>query len=468
MTGEHDDGWECAHERGHITDSRFHGDMYATPESRRIFCDVCRLQRWLDVEAALASSQAEVGLIPADAGAEIARCATVERLALDDVREAIRRTQHSFVGLVRALEAACGGEAGEFVHHGATTQDVQDTAQVLEMRDVLDAVERDVAAIGARLRELAIAHRDTLMVGRTHARPALPTTFGLKAASWLDELTRQAERVHEMRPRVLVAQLFGGVGTMAGFQGLGPQLVGRFSDRLQLGVPPLGWHVARDRVAEFVTTLAMLAATLARIADEVRTLSRPELGELEERWRRGRVGSSTMPHKRNPEACEQIVVLARLARTAADSGLEAMVEEHERDSRGLRLEWAALPAVSHHTLCALAILQRVLAGLEVHEDRMATHARESSDQICTEALMLALGRRLGKQSAYRVVYELSQTAQDEGGCLADYAAGDPEVTRWLSADELGAIFDPARQVGEAPTLVDAAVARANGAFGEHG
>lgn len=464
MSEEREGSWGCEHDRGHITDSRFHGDMYATPESRRIFCDVCRLQRWLDVEAALAASQAELDLIPQGAAAEIVRAATVERLALDDVRESIRQTQHSFVGLLRALEAACRHGAGEFVHHGATTQDVQDTGQALEMRDVLDIVGRDMHAVGLRLRELAVAHRDTLMIGRTHARAALPTTFGLKVASWLDELARQADRVGEMRRRVLVAELFGGVGTMAGFQGRGGELAAEFADRLSLGVPPMGWHVARDRVADYVTTLAMLAATMARVADEIRTLSRPEFAELEEDWRRGRVGSSTMPHKRNPEKCEQVVVLARLARAAANTSLEAMLEEHERDSRGLRLEWAAVPEVSHYTLCALSIVRTLLEGLHVHETRMAEHARQAADQVCTEALMLALGRHLGKQSAYNVVYELSQRAQDEGGSLFAYAAASSEVTAHLDVEELRELFDPAQQVGEARDLVDAAVARSDRAF----
>ncbi len=457
MVGEHA-AKGCGHERAHITDSRFHGGWYATPESRQIFCDVCRMQRWLDIEANLALSQADLGLIPSQAATEIARAAHVEAIDLEEVQRGIRQTQHSLVALLRALEGACADGAGEFVHYGATTQDVQDTGEALEMRAVLHIVDRDLQAILLRLRELALAHRDTLMVGRTHARPALPTTFGLKVAGWIDELMRTSERLEAMRPRVLVAELFGGVGTMAGFQGRGRELLRSFADRLTLGVPTMAWHVARDRIAEFGTTLAMLAGALGRIADEIRTLARPEFSELEEGWQHGLVGSSTMPHKRNPEACEQVVVLARLSRAAAATGLETLIEEHSRDSRGHRLEWAAVADVSHYTLTALTILQEILGGLIVHDDRMAAHAYEAADQLCTEALMLALARHIGKQSAYTVVYELSQASQDRGGSLQDYAAESPDIQAHLSTDHLARIFDPAQQLGEAAALVDDVIA----------
>ncbi len=451
-------GTPCSHERGHIGDSLFHGDGYATAASRRIFCDVCRMQRWLDVEAALALSQADVGLIPRAAAAEIVRAANLERVDLDRLRKRIQRNGHSLVSLLEEVQEACPGTAAQFLHHGATTQDVQDTAQAMEMGEVLDEVEAELGALVRRLVDVARHHRDTLMVGRTQAQPALPTTFGLKVASWLDEVLRDAERVAVLRSRVLVAQLFGGVGTMAGFAGKGPSLLERFAARLALGVPVVSWHVARDRVAEYLATLAMLTATLARVADEVRVLSRPELGELEQGWEPGRIASSTMPHKRNPEGCAQVVVLARLSRAAATVGLEGMIHEHERDSRALRLEWATVADASHHTLAALAILRPVLLQLKVHDDRMAKNARQAADAICSEALMLALGRHLGKQRAYDLVYEVSQGARDQGASLREALAGRPDVTAWLGPQERDEIFEPARHLGSAGVLVDRAVA----------
>ncbi len=450
----------CAHHRGHIVDSLFHGDAYATAVSRRIFCDLCRLRRWLDVEAALALSQAELGMIPAEAAKEIARACHLDHIDLDGLRQEFQRTSHSLVPLLRAVQGACEGTAGEFVHYGATTQDIQDTAQALEMREVLDDVDRHVAAMVARLVELAASHRDTLMVGRTHAQPALPTTFGLKVAGWLDELVRHAYRLEAMRGRVLVAEMFGGVGTMASFEGRGHELLERFATRLGLGVPIVAWHVARDRVAEFTVTLAMLAGTLGRIADELRTLSRAEFGEVAEGWAYGRVGSSTMPHKRNPERSEQVVVLARLARANAALGVESMVQENERDSRGLRLEWVAVADVSHHTLAALGILSEVLWELQVHRDRMARHAHEAAEAICSEALMLALARRLGKQSAHAVVYEVSQRAQDEGRSMRELLLDRADVAAWLTPQALDDLLDPAAYLGSAGEIVDRSVGEA--------
>ena len=448
----------CRHERAQISDSRFHGHTYSTPASRAVFCDDCRIRRWLGIEVALAESQAELGLIPERAARAIA--AGSDRVDLDGVAAGIRRTSHSLVAVIAGLQEACPPDAGQFVHYGATTQDIQDTGQSLEMRDVLDAADAELAVLVTRLVALAGAERDTLMIGRTHARPALPITFGLKVAGWIDELLRQAERLAAVRERALVAQLAGGAGTMAGFGPLGLRLLRTFAGRLGLGVPRVGWHVARDRVAEYVVTLAMLAATLARIAEEVSMLARPELAELALDFTEGHVGSSTMPHKRNPESCEQVVVLARLARSSAGLALEAMIGEHERDGRSLRLEWPAVADASHHTLAALEIVNRVLAGISVRREHMAEQARRVRDDICSEPLMLALAAHLGKQSAHGLVYELSQSAQSAGRSLHESLAGSPEVTAHLQPDELEAIFDPARYLGSSGELVDAAVGAA--------
>lgn len=456
----------CLHERGHIVDSRFYGDFYATDVSRRIFCDVCRYQRWLDVEAALALSQAELGLIPQEQAERIAAAAHVELLDLDWVAEEIRRTRHSLVGLLRALEQACEGDAGEFIHYGATTQDIQDTGQALEMRDVMQDVERQLRLIVERLCDQARAHAGTVMVGRTHSQPALPTTFGFKVAGWVEELLRHLERMEALKPRVLVAQLCGGVGTMAGFGEQGPALLERFARRLALGVPRIGWHVSRDGVAEYVSTLAMVAATVARLADDMRTLSRPELGELEQAWRPGRVGSSTMPHKRNPEDCEQVVVLSRLAAAQVELALTAMVGEHERDGRTLRLEWASVADVSHHALAALAITQEIVEGYAADAERMAANARDLVDAITSEALMLALAEHIGKQSAHALVYELSQT--DPARSLRERAWSDPVVQRCLAPEEIQRTFDPGRWLGNAPQAALQTADRAETWLATHG
>ena len=451
----------CAHERGHITDSRFYGHAFATEASREIFCDVCRYQRWLEIEAALALSQAELGIVPAEHAERIARAAQVERLDLEKIREQIRWTGHSLVALLREFQAVCEDGAGEFIHYGATTQDIQDTGQALEMSEVLHETERGLTEIIAILTPLARAHADTMMVGRSHARAALPMTFGLKVASWLDELLRHGERLDECRSRVVVAQLFGGVGTMAGFSGKGFELLERFAGRLGLGVPAICWHTARDRVTEYVSSLAALAGTLGRILDEVRTLSRPEFGELEEAWQPGRVGSSTMPHKRNPEECQQVVALARLAAAQVPLALQAMSGEHERDSRSLRLEWPMVADVSHYALAALGISRKVLGGLIVHDDVMALNAEDAAGAVCTESLMLALGRHVGKQSAHTQVYDLCQDATSRHIPLREHLRNAASVRAYLSSEELAEILEPSAYVGHAPELARRTAERAD-------
>lgn len=448
----------CRHDRAHITDSRFYGNRYGTPASRAIFCDVCRHQRWLDIEAALALSQAELGIIPMRAAEDIAASARIELIDLDAVQAEIERSGHSLVGLLRVFRDACPGESGQYIHFGATTQDIQDTGQTLEMRDVLDELTAVLDVIIARLADLAEQHAGTVCLGRTHAQPALPIGFGVKVASWLDELLRHAERIRVMRPRVLVAELFGGAGTMAGFGDLGPELLGRFADRLGLGAPTIGWHVARDRVAEYCGVVAMVAGSLGRIADEVRTLSRPEFGEVEEAWQPGKVGSSTMPHKRNPEGCEQVVVMARLASQSAATALTAMIGDHERDARSLRLEWVCVPDVSSYTLCAAQIIKDVLAGLIVHADRALANVTRVAEQIASERLMFVLAGSLGKERAHAYVYELTQRARSNGGSVRGLlaSAGDLDI----DGATLDAVFDPATYLGVSATLTGRVVSDA--------
>jgi adenylosuccinate lyase len=448
----------CSHERSHVVDSAFHRGGYSTPESRRIFCDVCRLQRWLDVEVALALSQAEMDMVPYEAANIIAQAARIERLDLAAISAGIVTTGHSLVPLLRALQRVTGGYAAQFIHHGATTQDIQDTGQSLEMRDVLEQVERDLLSLLDRLDVLAVANRDQLTVGRTHAQPALPTTFGLKVAGWIDELTRHLWRLREARPRILVAQLAGGVGTMASFRGQGPALLARFATRLGLATPDVGWHVARDRVAEFIYLLALIAASLARAADEIRTLCRPEFAELEERWAPGRLGSSTMPHKRNPENAEQVVVLARLARAQVTLGLECMILEHERDYRGTRLEWPAVTSVSHYTLTALALTSTVIDSITVRRADMEDTARELADLACTEALSFLLGQRIGQAKAFSVVHQLAQDALDRKKTVRECALASHELGLVLERSLIEQIFDPSSYLGSAGELVDRVLA----------
>ena len=450
---------ECAHAHSHILDSKIHGGGYAGPVSRQIFCSHCRLQRWLDVEAALALAQADLNIIPRQAALEIERAARLSAIDLDEVADGVAETGHSLMPLLSALKANCSASAREYVHYGATTQDIQDTAQSLELRDVLDAMDRALDVLLHKLSVLASEHGDSLMVARTHSIPALPTTFALKVAGWIDELLRHRERLGEVRQRVLVAQLFGGVGTMAAFGADAMALLEGFARRLSLQVPLAGWHVARDRVAEFVSTLAMATASLARVADEIRTLNRWEIGEVEVGWSAQQIGSSTMPHKRNPEGCEQVVVLARLAKAQVMLALDAMILEHERDYRGTRLEWCAVADVSHYALKAISLVTDTISDLTVNDKRMEGNARAFADAICTEALMFEMAKKLGKSSAYEIIFEITQACQRDRMSIREGIESDPRISAVMDKDELARLFEPRSHLGMSEKIVDNVLAR---------
>ncbi|MEH6417922.1 class-II fumarase/aspartase family protein [Pseudomonas sp. CGJS7] len=450
----------CKHEHSHILDSKVHGGGYACAVTRAIFCSRCRLQRWLDVEAVMAMAQAEVGMIPLPAALEIQRAAKLSTMNLEHVAAGVAKTGHSLMPLLRALQDNCSPSAREYVHYGATTQDIQDTAQSLEMRDVLDTVDVALDALIEKLAALAGTHRSSLMVARTHSIPALPTTFGLKVAGWIDELLRHRDRLAQARQRVLVVQLFGGVGTMAAFGPDAMALLSVFARRLCLGVPHAGWHVARDRVAEFVSALAMMTASLARVADEIRTLNRWEIAEVEVGWSDQQIGSSTMPHKRNPEGCEQVVVMARLAKAQVALALDAMILEHERDYRGTRLEWCAVADVSHYALMALSLLTDTVGTLTVNDKTMERTANDYCDSICMEAFVFEMAKKLGKSSAYEIIFELTQACQRDRVSIRSAVESDPRVLAAVDEDQLARLFEPKAHLGMAETIVDSVLVEA--------
>ena len=401
----------CCSPRSHIVDSRFFSAGYATEEARQVFCDLRRLQRWLDVEVALAESQAELGVVPEAAARELKDTARLDLFDLEAIKADRERTGHSLIPLLNAWQRVASPEAGKYIHFGATTQDIQDTAQTLEIRDILAIVTRDSAAIIRQLAGLAEQYRDLVMIARTHGQQALPITLGAKMAVWLDEMLRNGERLRTCRQSVLASQLFGGVGTMAAFGPQGFALLERFSARLGLAAPLCCWQTARDRLAEMLSTLAILTGTLGKIANEICQLARDEIGELEEPFHMGKIGSTTMPHKRNPELCEQVVVLARLVRNKAGLGFDTLINEHERDYRAVRLEWVAITDASLYTCGALSLMQAILQNLIVHEERIRQNVGQAAGLIATEALMFRLAEKMGKQAAHQLLYEISMEAR---------------------------------------------------------
>ncbi len=439
----------------HLIDYQLFGDQFSTPEMRAVFEERAMLQRWLDVEAALAAAQAEVGAVPAGAAETIARRARVELLDLDRVKRDLAVTAHPIVPVIRELERVCG-DAGRWVHWGTTTQDVIDTGMTLQLKAAHAILRRDLVALVRVLTDLAERHRDTVMAGRTHAQQALPITFGFKVATWVAEGLRQVERLDEVAPRLLVGQLAGAVGTLAGFGPQGVEIQRRALERLGLGVPPIAWHTARDAVTEFVALLALIGGTLARIANEVIQLQRSEIAELEEPFAHGKVGSSTMPHKRNPTHAERIVAIGRLLRGQATIAFETMVAAHERDMSVGRAEWLLVPEATCLASAALHWTLLVVRGLRVDTARMTENLDRLGGLLLSEAVMLRLGQDLGRNAAHDLVYEAAMAAYEGKGRFRELLRQDAR-TAVVSEAELDRLLDPASYTGLAAIFVDRVV-----------
>ncbi|MDF2434577.1 MAG: hypothetical protein JWP44_4208, partial [Mucilaginibacter sp.] len=441
----------------HLADSVLYRHLWSTPELHRLLDDEGRVQSWLDILAALAEAQAEVGLVPLEAAGIIREHAEVARLDLEEVAAQTRATGHSTLGLIRCLQDVLPPQAREWVYYGATVQDVSDTWTALVMRDVADIVERDLAHAERAALSLAERHRDTVMCGRTHGQPGLPITFGFKAAVWASELRRHRTRLAEGRRRWEVVQLGGALGTMEFWGEAALPLLEAFARRLCLAAPDVPWITARDGIAEFAGLLAMVTATLAKIGQEVYELQRPEIGELREPFTTGQVGSITMPHKRNPELSEHLVTLARIVRADATVVVEAMVHEHERDGRAWKSEWAVLPEACLFTGAALAAAGRLLDGLEVDAERMRANLAARGGYVLSEPVMRVLADRIGKHTAHRVVYEAAMAGLDGGLDLRAALLADPRITDHLTPDEIVRCLDPDAALGAAPAFVDRVV-----------
>jgi adenylosuccinate lyase len=432
---------------GHPIDYYVYSGAWGTDEGRTVFSEEQMIDRWLKIEAALAEAEAEMGIIPEWAAKEISANASVEKIDLNLAKAEQQKTRHSLVPVIRALAKICGEKAGEYVHFGPTTQDIIDTGNVLALREVMIAVQRDLEAIEKRLVQISLDHADTPMAGRTHGQHALPITFGFKAASWLQEIRRHLDRLEEGRDRILVGELAGAVGSYASWGEKGREMERRIMAKLGLGVSDIPWQSARDRIGEAILLLAMICSTMGRIGGEVLLLQKTEVDELSQGFEMGRVGSSTMPHKRNPETAEGIKCLARLVRYRAAGMLEAMEGEHERDATTWKTEWVIIPEVSIYTLAALAKTRQLLDGLAVNRENMRANLDRTRGLIMSERAMFVLGEQLGKQTAHEVVYEASMKAFESGKDLASALAVDPRVRKVMSEEALRQLINPVAYTG---------------------
>lgn len=438
----------------HFMDSTVFSDSVGTPQMREIFKEQSMFQRWLEVEAALARAQASLGMIPEKSAERIAEGAQIKQIDLNRVKSHGKETGHSLMGLLREFRALVGLPDAGYIHWGATTQDIIDTGQMLQIKEALGRINDQIRGVLKRWMPLMDEHRETVMAGRTHGQQALPITFGFKIAIWMDELGRHVTRLGEMRERVLVGNITGAVGTFAPWGSKGFEVQSRTLDLLGLGVPDSCWHAARDRLAEIMNFLGLVASSCSRIAREVYNLSKTEFWEIEEPFTPGKIGSSTMPHKRNPVHCEWVLVLTRIIRSNAALAMEAMVQENERDASAWKTEWIIIPESCVMLSGVLAHLDSIFNGLIVRKDRMGKNMQLLRGLLNSEAVMFVLNEFLPLPEAHEKVYEASMKAFEKESSLAEELLADPEIARRCDRQKLDFAMKPENYIGLCRETID--------------
>jgi 3-carboxy-cis,cis-muconate cycloisomerase len=430
----------------------FHGngklfkDAFGTPEMRDVFNETEYIERFMEAEAALARAQADLGIIPEEAAEEITETASIEYLDVDEVARKIAEIDLFTVAIIETWKEEIG-DGGEYIHYGATSQDIADTAMILLVRDGLELLREELSTIQGHLAELAEEHAETPMMGRTHQVHALPITFGLKAADWLDELSRGIDRLEEATARTIVVESFGAVGSLASLGEDGLDVQKRFAEELDLDVPNTAWFAARDRFYELLNTFATIGGTLSRISRQVLLLNREEIDELSEPIPEGMVGSSTMPHKRNPVKSERTVGLAALLKGHA-STMGSLVENYDERDAGLwYAEYAIIPEAFLYLHRALYNVRETLADLGVHAESMRENMEIHGGLVTSEAVMMALADSVGRVTAHEVVYEAAMETYESDRSFEEILLEDDRIAEALSAEELAELTDPANYTG---------------------
>ena len=436
----------------HVLDFLILGNNFSTSEMRAVWSEQNRLEKQVDVEVALAKAEGELGVIPADVADEIVKKADASKLSLQQIADEAAKAKHSLMSTINALQKQVG-EAGQFIHYGATTQDIVDTATVLQLKQSFAIVERDTKLIAIELKRLAKQYQYLPMVGRTHGMQALPTTFGFKLAVWLDEFVRHLQRLTEIKQRVLVGNISGAVCTYASMGKFGPLIEARALSSLGLNTPNIGWQAARDRFSEYASVIALISGTLGKIGNEFYNLMRTEINEVEEPFSEGKIGSTTMPHKRNPAALEGLASLTAPLLKSVALIHESMKVEHERDAMSWRAEWIALPEINLYISAQLQTALTILKGLKVNSDRMLENLLMQNGLLLSEKVMFEIGKRLGKQTAHHLVYNCAMHAFEQNRAFKDILLDDPLLNKEFTVAELDSWLEPMNYLGTAPEKV---------------
>lgn len=443
-----------------MSDNRSTAARMRDPGIRALYRLENRWQAWLDVEVALARTQADLGIIPRDAVEPIVRNAKLDLLDRARIDEAAARTAHTLVPLVWELARVVGDPAGGWVHWGATTQNITQTGDLLVLRQAHRIFLRQLATILGAMAGLADRGAEMVIAARTHGQHAVPATFGFKVAAWIDELLRHVERLRAAEPRIFVAMLGGAAGTFASLGDAGPAVqagVAKYLDMTPMAVPS---RAIGDHLTEYVVLLGMLGATCGRIGREVYTLMKTEFGEVEEPMPEGSVGSSTMPQKRNPVYCQDIVACAAELRSVVPLALEAMQTEHEADRTTALMIRDATARACILTGDMLLRLGMIMEGLSLKPERMRQNLDLGGGLIMAEAVMMQLGTAIGRQHAHDVVHDAAQAAFEKGRSFAELLAADARVTAHLDRSAIDALLDPTRYTGLCAEMARQAASRA--------
>jgi 3-carboxy-cis,cis-muconate cycloisomerase len=441
-----------------IIDSSIFRGIFSSEPMRHIWSDENRTQKYLDVEAALARVQGRLGLIPQEAADEIVRHCHLDQIDLARLREQTERIGYPVLGVVSQLNALCKDKLGEYCHWGATTQDITDTATVLQIREALELVDGELAAISAALAQLARKHRDTPMIGRSNLQQAIPVTFGYKMAGLLAAIERHRERLAQLRPRVLVGEFAGAAGTLASLEKGAMQTQAGLMQELGLGQPLIAWHTVRDSIAEVGAFLGLVGGTLGKLSMDVKLMMQTEVGEVYEPYYHGRGSSSTMPQKRNPTSSCYIHAAISVVRQHSAALMDAMVADHERSTGPWEIEWIVLPETFCLMAGALKQSRFVLEGLEVDEKRMRENIDMTHGLVMSEAVMMGLGPFIGREYAHDLVYDICRDAVKTGRHLLDLLAEHPEIKRHVDRAALERMCDPAHYLGQSGAMVDRVLA----------
>ena len=441
-----------------IIDSRIFGDMFSDARMRAVWSDENRTAKYLDIERALAKVQGELGIIPKEAADEIVRNCNLEQIDWAKLKAKTEQIGYPIIAVVNQINANCRDRLGEYCHWGATTQDITDTAAVLQIREGLALIEGDLKDLSASLAKLARTHRDTPVIGRSNLQQATPITFGYKMASILAGIERHRERLQQLKPRVLVGEFGGASGTLSSLATGAMDTQAGLMRELGLGQPLISWHTVRDNFAEVGAFLGLVGGSLGKIAMDVKLMMQTEVAEVFEPFAPGRGSSSTMPQKRNPISCLYIHANISVVRQLAASLMDAMVADHERSTGPWEIEWVALPEIFCLLSGALKQTKFVLEGLEVDAAQMRRNIDLTHGLVMSEAVMMGLGPTIGREVAHDLVYDICRDALKQQRPLIDLLAEHPQINPHVTRAQLESFCDPMNNLGQAGVMVDRVLA----------